>query len=226
MTRFIDRQKAISLRKQGKTYGEIKRELQIPKSTLSEWLSKFPLSQKQLKLLEKSVRRNKDLAVEKIRLTKRKKREARLKEIYIAQKKNLLPLSKKELEIAGLFLYWGEGQKSARSQIGINNTDPKVVKFSLYWATKVLKIPQGKIKVYLQLYSDMKVEEEMKFWSKELRLPLTQFAKPYIKTSTREHIDHKGFGHGTCGLLVGNVRLKEKILMSIEAVANHYCSKI
>jgi len=39
MARIIDKQKAIKLRKQGKTYGQIRQELGISKSTLSDWLS-------------------------------------------------------------------------------------------------------------------------------------------------------------------------------------------
>ena len=42
----------------------------------------------------------------------RKKREKRLKEIYKAQKKLILPLNNQELFLAGLLLYWGEGTKS------------------------------------------------------------------------------------------------------------------
>ncbi|KKP80446.1 MAG: hypothetical protein UR81_C0028G0006, partial [Candidatus Levybacteria bacterium GW2011_GWB1_35_5] len=50
MARVIDRQRAIELRKQGKSYGQIKKQLGIAKSTLSDWLSKYPLSEKQLAL--------------------------------------------------------------------------------------------------------------------------------------------------------------------------------
>jgi transposase-like protein len=52
MARVIDRQRAIELRKQGKTHGQIKKELGINKSTLSGWLSEYPLSEKQLDLLK------------------------------------------------------------------------------------------------------------------------------------------------------------------------------
>jgi transposase-like protein len=44
MSKIIDRQRAIELRQQDKTYNEIKRELSVSKSTLSSWLSEFPLT--------------------------------------------------------------------------------------------------------------------------------------------------------------------------------------
>jgi len=226
MARIKDRQKAIELRKQGKTYSEIKRKLGIPKSTLSNWLSRYPLTEKQLKLLEKTVRRNKEIGVERCRLTKQRKRDLRIKSFYEEERKKFIPLSRRELYLAGLFLYWGEGTKGLKFPISLNNTDPKVVKFYLYWLTRILKVPTKKIKVYIHLYSDMDIDKELRFWSRELKIPLKQFVRPYIKQSKRADIDHKGFGHGTCALVVNNVRLKERVMMGIETIADYYSTKI
>ena len=110
--------------------------------------------------------------------------------------------------------------------ISLNNTDPQVIKFTLYWMVHALEIPKDRIKVTLHLYNDMNIKKEIKFWSNELKLPLSQFSKPYIKESTRVNINHKGFGHGTCGLLVSNILLKERIMMSIKAISDYYAVKI
>ena len=59
-----------------------------------------------------------------------------------------------------------------------------------------------------------------------LRLPKAQFIRPYIKQSKRVDIAHKGFGHGTCGLMISDVRLKEKIIMAINAIADSYALKL
>lgn len=221
MSRIFDRQKALELRKKGKSYSQIKKLLRLSKSTLSLWLRDYPLTKEQIDLLRgKNPKR-----IEKYRETMRLKREKRLQEIYEQEKIKLLKLTKKELLIAGLFLYWGEGSK-VTSSVSINNTDPKVVKFAFYWLTNSLGIPREKIRVYLHLYKDMDVNKEMEFWSKDLKLPLDQFSKPYIKSSNRENLTHKGFGHGTCGLAVHNSSLKEHIIMGINAMADYYASKI
>ena len=57
-------------------------------------------------------------------------------------------------------------------------------------------------------------------------MPLDLFSKPYIKSSNRESLTHKGFGHGTCGLIVHNNDLKEQIMMGISAIADYYASKV
>jgi len=226
MARLLDRQRVIELRKKGKTYSEIRKELGIPKSTLSDWLRSYPLTEAQIVLLEKTRRKNRYLSIEKIRGTKNKKREIRLNSIYNQEKKRLLLLSKKELELAGLFLYWGEGSKNLKGALSLNNTDPQVIKFILFWLRNALEIPLEDIRVYLHLYSDMDIDGEMKFWRKELKLPPSQFYKPYIKKSKRSGIEHKGFGHGTCGLAVCDTRIKERVMLGIKSIADYYSKKI
>lgn len=133
----------------------------------------------------------------------------------------LSPLSKKELFIAGLFLYWGEGGKTHNSCISISNTDPGVLQFTLLWMRKALLIPKEKISVLLHLYSDMDIDETIDYWSNILLIPKNQFSKPYIKKSGKVTIDYKGYGHGTCMLKSYNTEIKQTILMSIKAFSNY-----
>lgn len=221
MAKLLERRKAIELRRQGKSYSEIKQALSVSKSSLSLWLRNIPLNEKQLS----RIKDKKEKAIERFRESMRLKREKRLKNYYEAQKTKWLPISKKEEFIAGLFLYWGEGNKSSRNSISINNTDPAVIKFSLYWLTRCLGVPKEKIKVQLHLYSDMDIEEGLNFWSKELALKKYQFSKPYIKKTNKIDIDQKGFGYGTCGIMVHDTVLKENILMAMKAFSDCFGEK-
>lgn len=218
------RAKAINLRLNGFTYGQIKRKLGLSKSTLSDWLRNLPLTEDQLKKLALNREISEDIRVEKFRDTFRKKRLRRLQEILNEQVGELLPLSEKELLIAGLFLYWGEGEKK-HGRIAISNTDPRIVKFAIYWMTDSLKIPKDKIKATLHLYKDMDVYETTKFWSNVLDIPPTQFNKPYVKTSNKEGLTYKGFGHGTCRLYAGSVPLSERVAMAIKCIYEYYGEK-
>lgn len=226
MARIKDRRKAIELRKLGNTYSDIKKQLGISKSTLSVWLSEYSLTSAQIMLLQNNKLGKKKLAIEKTRIIKQKKRKERLELVYNEQKKKWINLSNRELELAGIFLYWGEGNKSLKGPVALNNTDPKVIKFTLFWLKNAFGVPVEKIKVYLHLYNDMNINNEIDFWSKELNLSLNHFAKPYIKETKKIDIDHKGHGHGTCGLSVSDVRLKEKIMMSINSIADYYSGQI
>lgn len=222
MARIKDRQRAFELRRQQMSYSQIKKILGVSKSTLSCWLRDYPLSRERIN----ELRATSEARIEKFRETWRRKRERRLKKLYKQSQKELLPLTQRELLIAGLFLYWGEGSKSTFDKICLSNTDPKVIKFTLYWLTKVVGIEKRKVRVYLQIYKDMDSKKIVDFWHRELHIDKSQFGKPYIKKSTKMHINHKGFGYGTCNLIVNNTFLKEKILMEIKALADYYSSKI
>jgi transcriptional regulator with XRE-family HTH domain len=223
MTRFKDRQLALELRtKQHLSYSQIKKQLHISKSTLSDWLSNYPLSKERIAQL----RDKNEVRIEKFRETWRKKREKRLNIFYKHAHKELLPLTAKELLIAGLFLYWGEGSKSTYDKVCISNSDPNVIKFTLYWLINSLNVDKTEIKVYLQLYKDMNNADIIDYWSRELNINKNQFGKSYIKRNTRVNIDHKGFGYGTCNLAVNRTLLKEKVLMEIKALADYYSSKV
>lgn len=223
MAKVKERQEALELRlKEKMSYSQIKKILGVSKSTLSLWLRAYPLSKKRVS----ELRNRNEARIEKFRETMRRKREKRLSHFYKEESKKWLPLSRRELLLAGLFLYWGEGGKTLFHTVSLNNTDPKVLKFILFWLTKALKVPKEKIRVNLQLYSDMNVKRGIGFWSKELKISPSQFIKPYIKKSKRVGLTHKNFGHGTCGLVVTNTRLKERVLMAIEAIADHYEKKI
>ena len=97
-----------------------------------------------------------------------------------------------------------------------------MLQFILFWYINALHVPKEKIKVDLQLYSDMNVKKTINYWSEVLGLPTSQFRKPYIKKSMRINISHKGYGKGTCGLTVNDVRLKEKIILTIKVISEMY----
>ncbi len=224
MAKVLLREQAIQLRLQGKTYGQIKRELGVQKSTLSGWLQKLPLTDDQQKTLVQNRESAWDLGREKYRATRQKQRLERLQKVFSEQEKELLPLTKRELFLAGLFLYWGEGEKT-HGVITISNTDPRIITFAMYWMTKCLEIPKEKIKVQLHLYKDMHQQEAINFWANKLKISKEQFRKPYIKKSNREGLTYKSFGHGTCKLYFGSVLLSERVAMSIKAISDYYGAK-
>jgi transposase-like protein len=101
MARLVDKQKALALRKVGKSYSEIKQILGISKSTLSGWLREFPLSSDQIKLLRDLNPRR----IERFRETMRKKHMQRLNLAYDKATRDIGSLSQRDLFIAGLYLY-------------------------------------------------------------------------------------------------------------------------
>ena len=111
---------AVQLRLKGWSYSQIKDKLGIGKGTLSGWLEKYPLSASRIRELRDLNPRR----IENFRNTMLLKREKHLNEIYQLMRVKIGRLSKRELLIAGIFLYWGEGTKSGRASVCVSNTDP------------------------------------------------------------------------------------------------------
>jgi len=102
MARKEDKQKAIIMRKKGMSYSQIKEKLGVSKSTLSGWLYNMPLSEKRIR----ELRADSPVRIERYRNTMRVKKENRLKEVYKKVSKDIGNFSKRDLFLAGLFLYW------------------------------------------------------------------------------------------------------------------------
>ncbi len=219
MARKEDKIKAISLRLKGQSYSQIKSKIKISKSTLSNWLQDYPLS-------EKRIRELRDLnpqRIERYRATRALQKKTRLDEIYAKEKKALLPFSKRDLFIAGLFLYWGEGGKTANAQLTLTNTKPSIIKFFIFWADKVLKINKKDIVFRLHIFKDMSPEKEIFAWSKELKVSKNQFRKCFVKKTLSSSVTYKrSFRHGTCDAIIRGARLAEKVLMSLKAIEDSF----
>ncbi|MEK7168440.1 MAG: hypothetical protein AAB778_00335, partial [Patescibacteria group bacterium] len=136
MAKLILKREVIELRKQGKSYSDIRKIVKVSKSSLSLWLKDVLLTDDQ-KIALKDRRKR---AVETYRKTMKLKRLRRNSSYYLNQINKWIPLSDREVFIAGLFLYLGEGNKVSRSSVGIPNTDSSVVKFALYWFINSLEV--------------------------------------------------------------------------------------
>lgn len=215
MARIQERGQAIQLRLQGKSYSEIKEALGISKSTLHYWLREYPLSDKQIRALRDWNPRR----IENFRKTMQGKRIARQEAAYQRVKKDIGRLSKKNLFIAGFFLYWGEGFKTENAEVGFANTDPAMVICFIRWL-QMLDVPKEKLRIRLHLYSDMDIEKYQNFWSRILGISMTQFQKPYIKESKRETIKYKGrFGYGTCNVRYYGRDIADYVLMGVKRIS-------
>ncbi len=217
MARIKDKSKAIELRRKGMSYSQIKAKLGVSKSTLSDWLSGMPLSEERIIQL----RAKNPMRIERYRNTMKNKRENRWAEVYKKVAKDIGKLNKREMYIAGLFLYWGEGGKTERFSLSFSNTDPAMMIFMLKWMKEGLKIKEKDMHVKIHLYKDMDIEEYENFWARTLKISRRIFERPYIKESNLKDLSYKtGFGKGTCNIRVYNRDKTEQIMQGLKYISN------
>lgn len=218
------RQKAVELRtKEQLSYSEIKKRLGVSKSTLSYWLSEFPLSEKKILELRRQGWAKGETSRERYRLTMRKKKEVENEVVYKSQKKKLISLPDEAVFVAGLMLYLAEGAKRKESSIVLANTDVRVIKFFIGWLEKYLDVAKDKIRVQLHLYENMDIAKEESFWLRELGIGRSQVYKSSIRKLKASSFSYKGsFRHGTCSLYAFGVEKRRKLMMSIKAFMDIY----
>jgi DNA-binding transcriptional MerR regulator len=217
MARHKDRELALKLRRNGLSYSDIKTRLNVSKSTLSLWLRDLPLTRERIN----ELRSNSPRRIERYRETMRLKKETRLSAVFKKAQKDIGSLSKREIFIAGLFLYWGEGGKTKPYTISLTNTDPNMIRFYMLWL-KELGVPLSKIKVCLHLYSDMDIHKATQFWSDILHIPKTQFRTPHIKKVDSSKVFYRGYGQGTCNIILDNRDMSEYVLQALSYIRESY----
>ena len=205
--KIAEKQKAIELRKQGFSYREILEKIPVAKSSLSLWLKSVKLAESQTqRLTEKKIasalrgamKRKEDRIV----LTKQIKDKARVE---------VGKLSKRELWLIGIALYWAEGSKEKEynrgSRIIFSNSDPYMIKFFVEWLLKAVSIPKGKIYFDIILHKNNKhrIKEVISHWSKYTNFPEEEFKHIYFKKN-KIHTNRKNIGNNYFGLLRVMVR--------------------
>lgn len=199
----IEKQRAINLRRQGKTYNEILREIPVAKSTLSLWLREVGLSKKQTQLLTAK----KYEAQKRGALARKLQRLRTTLDIHTVSKAELGKLTKRDLFILGIALYWAEGtkEKEVRPGSGIQfaNSDAVMVHLFIRWLSDFARVSRQDLVVDLYLHTthQHRLSEVKGFWEKELGLPVTHVYYKRHNPQTRRLNSGTGY-HGLVCLKV------------------------
>lgn len=206
----LDKERVMVLRKSGKSYNEINTLLGIPKSTLSEWLRNIRWSQRiKIQLSKRAV------ATNRVRIQRLNRlRHERLQRAYEQARKE----AKEEFEefklyplfIAGISIYWGEGDKTSKSALRVGNTDPLLIRLFVKFLRDVCGITKHKIRASVLLYPDLNQELCERFWIKNSGLSRMNFNKSVIIQGRHKT---RRLPYGVCTVNVTSSYLKEKMMV-------------
>ncbi len=173
------------LRRAGMSLNHIEKTSNVPKSTIREWIKDISLNPEQTQVLLEgaliALQNGRKVAQE----NKRKKRSKKEEELHIQGVAEIGALNKRELFIAGIALYWAEGFKNRHEKrLGFCNSDPKMIKFYLYWLRSVLGVDALYITARLTINSAHKDREEkiLEYWRNVTELPDSSFTKTFYQT--------------------------------------------
>lgn len=209
--------KARSLRKNGLSIGEIQKRLRVSRSSASIWVRDIRLTRKQLEKLylnkkTGALRGSIIAAMNKIR-----KREKLTKKLIQEGKKEVGRLSKRDKFITGVVMYFAEGSKGDDS-VSFSNSDPRAIKFMVNWFRVICKVPEKKFRCSLYIHDNLNEEKAKKYWSRLIKIPLSQFRKSYIVKNNPRRLRKVKHKYGVFRLTISNVNLHRKIMGWIEGL--------
>ena len=87
-------------------------------------------------------------------------------------------MSERELLVAGLLLYAGEGAKRDGA-VKFANTDPRLVRMFCMWLHRFFDVDESRLRGRLYLHDGLDLDAAMEFWTSLTGIPARQFICPY-----------------------------------------------
>lgn len=225
MVQTTKKAKAIKLRLSGKSYGEIIKILDIPsKGTLSVWFKDLKLSFRAKKRLEHNLILAQERGLLRFNKERTKAIELENKQIRKNYSKEINKLSRRDLFLIGIALYWGEGSQSEKNKsacvLKFVNSNPYMIALFLRFVREILKIDDGKIRSNIRLHPNIEKEKVIRFWQKITKLPHDRFRLTYqISSASKLRRPFNSLPHGTIDIRVNSRRLFYRMKGYIDGLA-------
>lgn len=206
------RAKARELRLQGWTYDRIEAELGCSRSSVSLWVRDLPkpepryTPEEQRELMQAGLTRLREAQDEERR---RVKDEAR---------QEVGELADRDLFMAGVALYWAEGQKSKpyqrREVVNFVNSDPAVIEVFLAWLD-LLDVPRERLVYRVMIHESADVEGAERYWAGVVGVHPSALQKTTLKKHNPKTV-RKNIGDDYRGCLVVRVLRGAELYCRIE----------
>jgi len=203
-----DKEKAIELRKTGKSYNEIRDIMRISKSNLSAWLAPHDWSQNITQTLVKEASNKGGIHLQELNAIRGKHLERVYHEAAEEAIQEYQRLKYHPLFIAGIMLYWGEGDKISKYFVRITNTDPAIIKIFANFLFEICGIKKEKVACSLVLYPDLVEDDCKKYWVSHSGLEGIKFHKSQVIIG--KHKTNR-LRYGVCTLVISSSYFKKKI---------------
>lgn len=205
--------KAIQLRRLGFSIPQVEAQVRIPRSTLSGWFRSVTLTAKQRDALHKRWQQGLVTARKKAALWHSSRKQQRI-ELMKKEVDDFCshPFLKEKivLEVALAMLYLGEGTKR-KSELGLGNSDPKIIKFYIDALEKLYGISRTQMSVQLHLRADQDEQKLKTYWSRQADIPLGKFGYVLRDKRTAGKPTYPGY-NGVCYIRGGGVAIQRRLL--------------
>lgn len=203
--KLVEQEEARRLRALGLTMPEIAAELRVSKGSVSLWTRDVAFDPRPRKL--------------PVKLGPNRLERAKAAEIAAARSEGrarIGRLSERDLLIAGIALYAGEGSKTPGA-VTLVNSDPGIIALHLRWLRSCFDIDEERLRIRLYLHDGLDLLRAEQFWSTLCAIPRRQFTKPY-RAMPDAGIRHNKHEHGCATVRYSCSHTHRRVMGLIDAL--------
>ena len=168
--KLAEREAARALRAEGLTLQDIATRLGVSKSSASLWTRDVVFTP-QLPFEASAARRRGPNTLQR-------RKEEEIAQLRADGRRLVGQLSDRELFMAGIALYAGEGAKTGGA-VKFANSDPALVAFFVRWLRRYFDVDEARLRVRLYLHEGLDLQRAEAHWVAVTNIPPSQFSKPY-----------------------------------------------
>lgn len=209
----IEKELAIRLRKQGKTYSEIRKRVDISKGTLSYISKSIPLSHRaQMRLRRVQLLhlvKARHAGVETLKKNQRKALDVMRERVSAGLRNVVRP---EVLKIALAFLHLGEGAKwKSHRGLQLGSSDPLILLLYMKLLEQCYNIDKSSFHCYIAYRADQSLPRLIAYWAKTLGVSRQNFykSKPDPRTIGRATKNKKY--KGVCILSCAGSQIQQEL---------------
>ncbi len=218
-----EREQALKLRLQGRSYTEIQRTISVSKSTLSVWLSQVILSVESKHRIESRAKKKSLAGLLKHNKNQTARARNRMSEIRKRTEDEIKIVTQNSLLFIGAALYWAEGYKRLKVKNGheltnhpvsLTNSDPKLIQIFLRFLRESCHVSEEKIHADIRIYKHQNAQHLLAYWSSITGIKKERFGKMYYGIS-KSSLGKRPFNrlpYGTIQIRVNDTQLFHRIM--------------
>lgn len=217
--KYAERQKAIALRSQGYSIKTISGMLGVANSSVSVWVREIEPSSMQVNDLRSNPFTN--VAIERRRASRLNSERTKRELIIDTATADIPRITKHDLWLMGVMLYWAEGGKTQR-MVRFSNADPEMIKIMMHFFRDVCTVPEEKFRGYIHIHPHLDSLVAERYWQGISKIQPDQFFKTYRKQNISSQNKKDTLPYGVMDIYVLDTTLFLKISGWAKGIfANH-----
>jgi hypothetical protein len=203
-----ERDRAREIRSRSCTLAEIARTLAVSKSSVSVWVRDVPFERRP------RSRGHASQNAHPLHLERKADFERAAREAHAALGSSL---SDRELMVAGIALYAGEGSKTDNRVVIFTNSDGRMIDLYLRWLRRFFDIDESRLRLRLTLHDDQDLLAAQTNWSVRTGIPVSQFSKAIRPRRADRHARSK-HPFGCVGIVYSSASIHRSIVALCDAL--------